>query len=58
MALLGRDHELDDVDRRLHAGRLVTLIGPGGVGKTALAAEFARWMVRSQQMHRAAFRLR
>ena len=41
MALLGRDRELDDVDRRLHAGRLVTLIGPGGVGKTALANEAA-----------------
>src|SRR5215216_3576241 len=39
MGLLGRDAELDDVDRRLRAGRLVTLIGPGGVGKTALANE-------------------
>jgi anion-transporting ArsA/GET3 family ATPase len=29
--------------------------GQGGEGKTALAAEFARWMVRSQQMRRAAF---
>ncbi len=39
MKLLGRDAELEDVDRRLRAGRLVTLIGPGGVGKTALAHE-------------------
>src|SRR5688572_24415197 len=39
MRLLGRDDELDDVDRRLKAGRLVTVIGPGGVGKTALADE-------------------
>lgn len=37
MRLLGRDRELDDVDRRLQAGRLVTVIGPGGVGKTVLA---------------------
>src|SRR5688572_24511609 len=37
MRLLGRDQELGDVDRRLQAGRLVTVIGPGGVGKTALA---------------------
>ena len=29
--------------------------GQGGEGKTALAAEFARWMVRSQQVRRAAF---
>lgn len=39
MRLLGRGDELDDVDRRLQAGRLVTVIGPGGVGKTALANE-------------------
>ncbi|MDS4042628.1 MAG: CHAT domain-containing protein [Candidatus Competibacter sp.] len=29
--------------------------GQGGEGKTALAAEFAGWLVRSQQMRRAAF---
>ncbi len=29
--------------------------GQGGEGKTALAAEFARWLVRSQQLRRAAF---
>ena len=29
--------------------------GQGGEGKTALAAEFARWMVRSHQVRRAAF---
>jgi hypothetical protein len=29
--------------------------GQGGEGKTAIAAEFTRWMVRSQQMRRAAF---
>jgi tetratricopeptide (TPR) repeat protein len=29
--------------------------GQGGEGKTALAAEFGRWLVRSQQVRRAAF---
>ena len=29
--------------------------GQGGEGKTALAAELARWLVRSQQVRRAAF---
>ena len=31
------------------------LRGQGGEGKTALAAELARWLVRSQQLRRAAF---
>jgi tetratricopeptide (TPR) repeat protein len=35
--------------------RYAVIRGQGGEGKTALAAEFARWMVRSQQMRRAAF---
>lgn len=37
------------------ATRYAVVRGQGGEGKTALAAEFARWMVRSQQMRRAAF---
>jgi predicted ATPase len=41
MGLVGRTAELDDVEQRLSAGRLVTLAGPGGVGKTALAHEIA-----------------
>ncbi len=36
-ALVGRDRELHDLDDRLRASRLVTIVGPGGVGKTALA---------------------
>ena len=35
--------------------RYAVIRGQGGEGKTALAAEFARWMVRSQQVRRAAF---
>ncbi|MBC8031234.1 MAG: TIR domain-containing protein [Pyrinomonadaceae bacterium] len=38
-----------------HPTRYAVVRGQGGEGKTALAAEFARWMVRSQQMRRAAF---
>ncbi|HET8797771.1 MAG TPA: tetratricopeptide repeat protein [Thermoanaerobaculia bacterium] len=36
-------------------GRYAVIRGQGGEGKTALAAELARWMVRSHQMQRAAF---
>lgn len=35
--LLGRDDELDAVEERLASHSLVTVTGPGGVGKTALA---------------------
>jgi predicted ATPase/DNA-binding SARP family transcriptional activator len=41
-ALVGRVTELDDVVRLVAEHRLVTLIGPGGVGKTTLALEVAR----------------
>jgi predicted ATPase/tetratricopeptide (TPR) repeat protein len=41
--LVGRDGELDTLVRRFAAGeRLVTLLGPPGIGKTALALRFAR----------------
>ncbi len=36
---VGRTQELDDVRRRLTAGRLTSLVGTGGVGKTRLATE-------------------
>ncbi|WP_203719355.1 BTAD domain-containing putative transcriptional regulator [Asanoa siamensis] len=36
-SFVGRDDELDQVDGLLTAGRLVTLVGPGGAGKTRLA---------------------
>jgi predicted ATPase len=35
--LIGRDSELDLVITRLEQRRLVTVMGPGGIGKTALA---------------------
>lgn len=40
-ALIGRGPEVDRVIVMLGAGRLVTLVGPGGVGKTRLALEVA-----------------
>ncbi|HEU4563679.1 MAG TPA: BTAD domain-containing putative transcriptional regulator [Gemmatimonadaceae bacterium] len=39
--LIGRARELADVGALLRAGRLVTLVGPGGSGKTRLAAAVA-----------------
>jgi predicted ATPase/DNA-binding winged helix-turn-helix (wHTH) protein len=35
--LIGRDGDLDRVEARLKQGRLVTVVGAGGVGKTRLA---------------------
>jgi len=52
---VGRSRELLALQRLLRPERYAVVRGQGGEGKTALAAEFARWMVRSQQIHRAAF---
>jgi predicted ATPase/DNA-binding SARP family transcriptional activator len=40
--VIGRDEALPQVDELLSRGRLVTLTGPGGAGKTTLALEAAR----------------
>ncbi len=40
--LVGRQEEVATLRRRMSEDRLVTLLGPGGVGKTRLAAETAR----------------
>ncbi|MFZ2653177.1 MAG: TIR domain-containing protein [Burkholderiaceae bacterium] len=52
---VGRSRELLALQRLLHTQRYAVVRGQGGEGKTALAAEFARWMVRSQQVQRTAF---
>jgi predicted ATPase/DNA-binding SARP family transcriptional activator len=38
---VGRDADIEDVAAALRASRLVTLVGPGGAGKTRLAVETA-----------------
>jgi len=43
--LIGRNAELAEVKSLLEAHRLVTLIGPGGIGKTRLALEVARHLL-------------
>jgi predicted ATPase len=40
--LVGRDEELDELERRVAEQRLVSLVGPGGSGKTRLAIELGR----------------
>jgi tetratricopeptide (TPR) repeat protein len=52
---IGRSRELLALQRLLRQERYAVLRGQGGEGKTALAAELARWLVRSQQIHRVAF---
>jgi predicted ATPase len=53
-SFVGRERELRDVGELVRHGRLVTLIGPGGCGKTRLAIEVAR-AVGSAHAHGARF---
>jgi predicted ATPase/DNA-binding CsgD family transcriptional regulator len=40
-SFIGRRHELADARKKLATGRLLSLVGPGGVGKTRLAVRIA-----------------
>ncbi|AHH95443.1 BTAD domain-containing putative transcriptional regulator [Kutzneria albida] len=55
-SFVGRDTELAQVRQALHGSRLVTLTGPGGVGKTRLAVESAgdyAWLVELAEVRSA-----
>ncbi len=40
-SFVGREHELAELRAALDTGRIITLVGPGGVGKTRLALRLA-----------------
>jgi predicted ATPase/class 3 adenylate cyclase len=48
-SLIGRDALIDTVIRALEESRLVTLVGPGGIGKTSVALEVAARLVPTTQ---------
>ncbi|GIE77006.1 SARP family transcriptional regulator [Actinoplanes philippinensis] len=53
-SFIGRDDDLDRIAELLRAGRLATVVGPGGAGKTRLALEAAH---RLRPEHRDGVRL-
>lgn len=52
---VGRSRELLALERLLHVEPWAVVRGQGGEGKTTLAAELARWLVRTGRFGRAAF---
>lgn len=44
--LIGRDETVADIVKRVEAHRLITLIGPGGAGKTRVAVEVGHRLIR------------
>ena len=52
---IGRSRELLALERLLHDHPYAVVRGQGGAGKTALAIELARWLVRTGRYQRAAF---
>ena len=54
-SFIGRSRELLALERLLHDEPYAVVRGQGGAGKTALAIELARWLVRTGRFGRAAF---
>jgi tetratricopeptide (TPR) repeat protein len=56
-SFIGRSRELLALERLLHDDRLryAVVRGQGGAGKTTLAVELARWLVRTRRFEQAAF---
>jgi tetratricopeptide (TPR) repeat protein len=52
---IGRGRELLALERLLHTEPWAVIRGQGGEGKTTLAVELARWLVRVARFRRAAF---
>jgi tetratricopeptide (TPR) repeat protein len=52
---IGRSRELLAAERLLHREQYAVIRGQGGEGKTTLAVELARWLVRVGRFRRAAF---
>jgi predicted ATPase/DNA-binding SARP family transcriptional activator len=48
-SIVGREHDLAVLEQLHRTARLVTLVGPGGVGKTRLAIELARRVAPSHE---------
>ncbi|MEK7833634.1 MAG: CHAT domain-containing protein, partial [Acidobacteriota bacterium] len=54
-SFIGRSRELLALERLLMTERYAVIRGVGGEGKTTLAVELARWLVRTNRFRRAAF---
>lgn len=54
-SFVGRSRMLLHLERLLELTNYAVIRGSGGMGKTAIAAELTRWLVRSNRFERAAF---